>query len=271
MKRTPRSLLALVLLLVPAIAWCAPALLRLATTTSTDNSGLLGDILPAFTRSTGIHVQVIAVGTGKALRLGANGDVDVVLVHAPPSEEKWMAAGNGVNRRYVMYNDFVIVGPPDDPAGIAGTKDAAAAFKRIAGHKSLFISRGDDSGTNKKELILWKDAGIQPAGHWYRAAGQGMGKVLAMAGELDAYTLTDRGTWLAYQSKLPLKVLVQGDKRLFNPYHVMAVNPDKYPDARYTDAMQFIAWLTSVKGQHMIGAYRVKKQQLFVPTAVTHH
>ncbi|HKK04525.1 MAG TPA: substrate-binding domain-containing protein [Gammaproteobacteria bacterium] len=243
--------------------------LRLATTTSTDNSGLLDVLLPKFKKATGISVHVIAVGTGKALRLGANGDVDVLLVHAPPAEMKYMHAGHGVNRRKVMYNDFVIVGPASDPAGIKGGKDAVKAFEAIAQHHATFVSRGDDSGTNKKELILWKDAHIKPSGKWYRAAGQGMGKVLQIAGELNAYTLTDRGTWLAYEDKVPLKIVVQGDARLFNPYHVIAVNPNEYSDVDYTGAMQFIAWLTSVPGQREIRDYRLHGKQLFHPTAIT--
>lgn len=243
--------------------------LRLATTTSTQNSGLLDNILPIFEKETGITVKVIAVGTGKALKLGTNGDVDAVLVHARPAEDAFVAAGSGVNRRDVMYNDFVIVGPPTDPAGIKGMKDATKAFAAIAKTHSTFVSRGDDSGTNKKELRIWKAANIKPQGEWYRAAGQGMGRVLTMTGEMNAYTLTDRGTWLAYQSKLPLKILMQGDKRMFNPYGVMAVNPNKYKDVNYMGAMQFIAWLTSVEGQHMIRDYRIHGKQLFTPEAVT--
>jgi len=243
--------------------------LKLATTTSTQNSGLLGKILPTFENETGIKVKVIAVGTGKALKLGENGDVDVVLVHARPAENAFMKAGNGVNRRDVMYNDFVLVGPPSDPAGIKGMKDVTKAFEAIAKSHSTFVSRGDDSGTNKKEMRIWKAAGIDPNGKWYRAAGQGMGKVLTISGEMNAYTLTDRGTWLAYKSKLPLKILMQGDKRMFNPYGVMAVNPNKYKDVNYMGAMKFIAWLTSVEGQHMIRDYRIHNKQLFTPEAVT--
>lgn len=256
------------LLVLAFPAQSAEHALRLATTTSTDNSGLLKYILPAFEKSTGYQVHVIAVGTGKALRMGQDGDADVLLVHAPPSEEKFMAADYGVNRRYVMYNDFIIVGPKNDPAGIRGTKEAKTALEKIARTKSVFVSRGDDSGTNKKEKILWKEAGIQPQGSWYRAAGQGMGKVLLMTDELRGYTLIDRGTWLAMRDKVGLQVLVQGDKELFNPYHVMAVNPARYPDVNYTGAMAFISWLTSVKGQRLIGDFRKAGQELFVPTAI---
>jgi len=247
----------------------ASDIIKLATTTSTQNSGLLDHLLPTFEKETGIKVKVIAVGTGKALKLGTNGDVDVVLVHARPAENAFMAAGSGVNRRDVMYNDFVIVGPSEDPAGIKGMKDVTQAFAAIAKSHSTFVSRGDDSGTNKKELRIWKAANIVPQGNWYRAAGQGMGKVLQISGEMGAYTLTDRGTWLAYQSKLPLKILVEGDKRMFNPYGVMAVNPNRYKDVNYMGAMKFIAWLTSVEGQHMIRDYRIHNQQLFTPEAIT--
>lgn len=242
--------------------------LRLATTTSTENSGLLKALLPRFRERTGIEVQVLAVGTGHALRLGRDGDVDVVLVHAPPAEEKFVNAGYGVNRRAVMYNDFVIVGPESDPADIAHAGDAADAFKRIASAGQLFVSRGDDSGTNKKEMHIWKQAGIEPRGDWYRAAGQGMGKVLQIAGELGAYTLTDRGTWIAYRSKLPLHIDFQGDPLLYNPYGVIAVNPERFPDSNYVGAMEFIGWLTSPEGQKMIADYQVARQTLFTPMAI---
>jgi len=242
--------------------------LRMATTTSTENSGLLKDILPAFEKASGYTVHVTPVGTGKALRMGQDGDVDVVLVHAPPAEEKFVAAGYGVNRRHVMYNDFVIVGPANDPAKIKGMKDAVKALAKIAKDKAIFVSRGDDSGTNKKEKILWKDTGIKPSGKWYREAGQGMGKVLQMTGEMQGYTLTDRGTWLFMKHKLPLEIVVQGDSKLFNPYGVIAVNPGRYPDINYTGAMAFIAWITSPAGQEIIGKYRVNGMQLFIPTAL---
>ncbi|MGD8408392.1 MAG: substrate-binding domain-containing protein, partial [Thiohalophilus sp.] len=231
-------------------------ILRMATTTSTENSGLLEAILPAFEHSTGYEVHVIAVGTGKALRMGRDGDVDVVLVHAPPAEKKFVNSGYGVNRRQVMYNDFVIVGPQNDPAKINGMKDPAKALTKIANSKSVFVSRGDDSGTNKKELHLWDAAGIKPEGEWYRQAGQGMGKVLSMTGELQAYTLTDRGTWLSMRNKLPLKIVVQGDPRLYNPYGVIAVNPKRYPDTNYKGAMAMITWLTDRDGQKLIADYR---------------
>jgi tungstate transport system substrate-binding protein len=242
--------------------------LRMATTTSTENSGLLEAILPSFEKATGYEVHVIAVGTGKALRMGRDGDVDVVLVHAPAAEKKFVAEGYGINRRHVMYNDFVIVGPANDPAGIHGMKNAIQALSNIAQHKALFVSRGDDSGTNKKELILWHAAGIKPHGDWYREAGQGMGKVLQMASELQAYTLTDRGTWLAMSDKLPLKIQVEGDPGLFNPYGIIAVHPGRYPDINYQGAMEMITWITSKAGQSLIGNYQVHNKQLFIPTAL---
>jgi tungstate transport system substrate-binding protein len=246
-----------------------PPVLRMATTTSTENSGLLKVILPKFESRSGLDVQVLAVGTGQALRLGCNGDVDVVLVHAPASEQKFVDEGCGVNRRQVMYNDFVIIGPPADPAAVAQSKDAADALARIAKSGAIFVSRGDDSGTNKKELALWQKAGIKPAGDWYREAGQGMGKVLQITGELDGYTLTDRGTWLAYRAKSPLKILFEKDPALYNPYAVIAVNPARYPDTNYSGAMTFIAWITSREGQRMIADYRIDGQALFTPLAIT--
>ncbi len=242
--------------------------LRLATTTSTDNSGLLKALLPPFEQSTGYKVHVIAVGTGKALRLGQNGDVDVVMVHAPAAEQRFIDASHGVNHRSFMYNDFVIVGPKNDPAGVRGMRDASAAFKRMAENQAPFVSRGDDSGTHKKELALWGAAGMKPQGSWYRAAGQGMGKVLQMAAELQGYTLTDRGTWLAMQRKLTLDVLVEGDERLANPYGIIAVNPNRYPDINYKGAMALIAWVTSPEGQAIIRDFKVHGQALFIPAAV---
>jgi len=249
-------------------AQAAPDTIKMATTTSTENSGLLGAILPPFEEATGIEVKVIAVGTGKALRMGRDGDVDGVLVHAPPAEKEFVADGYGVNRRRVMHNDFVIIGPGGDPAGIAGMEDGPKALAKIAASGSRFVSRGDDSGTHKKERSLWDEAGVEPEGKWYLEAGQGMGKVLQMAGEMGAYTLTDRGTWLAYRSDLPLEIHAQGDPLLYNPYGVIAVNPAKYPGSHYREFMRLVAWLTSVPGQEAIGDYRVKGNQLFTPDAV---
>ena len=245
--------------------------LRLATTTSTENSGLLQHLLPYFESKTGYTVHVIAVGTGKALRMGRDGDVDVVLVHAPAAEQKFVDEGAGVNRVKVMYNDFVIVGPADDPASVSSSTSGIDALRKIAKNQSIFISRGDDSGTNKKELSLWKDAGIKPQGDWYREAGQGMGKVLQMSGELSAYTLTDRGTWLAYQGKSPLQITYEGDPILFNPYGIIAVNPARYPDINSAGAQALIDWITSPDGQRMIGSYTVAGSLLFTPSANTGH
>ena len=259
-----RWLILTVLLLQMAVAG-AGEVLRLATTTSTENSGLLRAILPDFERKTGIEVHVIAVGTGKALRMGRDGDVDVVLVHARPAEEKFVAAGYGVQRYPVMHNDFVIVGPADDPAGVAGSPDVITALKRIADHRQRFVSRGDDSGTHKKEKSLWRAAGIEPNGRWYLQAGQGMGKVLQMASEMQAYTMTDRGTWLAMRDKLDLKLLNAGDERLFNPYGIIAVNPAKHPGVNHDAAMKLIEWFTSPETKKKIADFKVGGEQLFVP------
>lgn len=261
-------------LLVIAFLLCSPTIfasettIRLATTTSTENSGLLADILPEFERTTHNKVHVIAVGTGKALRLLREGDVDVVLVHARAAEDKLIADGFGVNRKDVMYNDFVIVGDPSDPAKIKGMTDATAALKKIAQNKSVFVSRGDDSGTHKKEKTLWREAKLVPEGQWYREAGQGMGKVLQMTGELGAYTITDRGTWLAFQKNSPLEIMVQGDVQLFNPYGIIAINPKKYPEANYAGAMELINWFTSKSAQTMIQDFKIAGQVLFVPMAL---
>jgi len=245
----------------------ANRIIRLATTTSTDNSGLLKALLPRFTEETGYQVHVIAVGTGKALRMGQDGDVDVVLVHARAAEARFVAEGYGEKRYGVMYNDFVLVGPADDPAGIHGAKDAAEALSKIAASQSPFVSRGDDSGTHKKERALWKEAGITPEGSWYREAGQGMGKVLQIAAELNAYTLTDRGTWLAYKAKLPLKIAFEGDPVMFNPYGIIAVNPQKHPDTNYQGALALIGWFISPEAQRMIGDFRIGDSTLFTPSA----
>ena len=245
--------------------------LRLATTTSTDNSGLLRALLPQFESKYHVAVRVIAVGTGKALKLGQNGDADVLLVHAPKAEEEWMAAGYGVDRRKVMHNDFIVVGPAADPAGVRGMTDAIAAFKRIADKGAKFISRGDDSGTDKMEKSYWPLAGVSPAGKpWYVSAGRGMGEVLTMASELQGYTLTDRGTYAAYRAKSGLQILVEHDPRMFNPYHVMAVNPARYPDINHRGAIEFEDWLTSPEGQQAIAAFRIEGEQLFFPDVQGH-
>lgn len=241
--------------------------IRLATTTSTENSGLLSYLLPHFERESGNKVHVIAVGTGKALRIGKDGDVDLILVHAKPAEIAFVEAGYGEHRYGVMYNDFVLVGPKDDPADIQQAKDAADTFVRISTLQATFISRGDDSGTYKKELSLWKFSNIAPKGVWYREAGQGMGKVLQIAGELNAYTLTDRGTWLAYQDRSPLSILFEGDARLYNPYGIIAVSPERYPDINYKGASELIKWIISPTAQRLIGDYRIAGKRLFIPSA----
>jgi tungstate transport system substrate-binding protein len=257
-----------------ALLACVPAAaardLRLATTTSTENSGLLRAILPKFEAKFHVAVHVIAVGTGKALKLGENGDADVLLVHAPAAELAFMKAGHGVDRRAVMHNDFIVVGPAADPAKVHGTTDVIGAFRRIAESKSKFISRGDDSGTDKMEKSYWPEAGPSPAGQaWYVSAGQGMGEVLTMASELQGYTLTDRGTYAAYRAKSGLQIHVQGDPRMFNPYHVISVNPAKYPDINYRGATDFSDWITSPEGQQAIADYKIEGEELFFPDAGT--
>lgn len=251
----------------PAGAGSSKAI-RLATTTSTANTGLLDYLLPKFEVKCGCKVNVIAVGTGKALKLGEDGNVDVVLVHARPAEDAFVAAGYGVDRRDVMYNDFVLVGPSNDPARIRGEKDVLAAMKKIADAKWKFVSRGDDSGTDQMEKSYWKALDINPAGlPWYFSAGQGMGEVLMMSGEMRAYTLTDRGTWIAYREKIGLPMLVQGDPRMFNPYGIIAVNPKKYPSANYQGAKALTDWITSAEGQKLIADFKVGGEQLFIPDA----
>lgn len=262
-------LFALALCLAAVLLPAQTGRLRLSTTTSTENSGLLAVLLPSFKAKTGLRVDVIAVGTGQALRLGEAGDVDVVLVHARGLEDKFVADGYGVNRRDVMHNDFIIIGPAADPAGVRGMKDAAAALGRIADRGGVFVSRGDNSGTYVKEQSLWQAAGIKPSGRWYREAGQGMGPVITMTNDLLGYTLADRGTYLSMKGKVQLPILVEGDPRLFNPYGIIAVNPDRFPHVAYFEAMQLIAWMTSVEGQKIIGDFKVQGEVLFFPDAVT--
>lgn len=242
--------------------------LRLATTTSTENSGLLEVLLLPFEVKFGVKVDVIVVGTGKALKLGENGDVDVVLVHARAVEDKFIQEGYGVNRRDVMYNDFIILGPSDDPAEVKVEKNAVLVLKKIAERKVYFISRGDDSGTHKKEKILWQRAGIIPHDKWYMEVGQGMGAALQIAYEKQAYIFCDRGTFLAYKDKIDLIILFEGDPLLFNPYGIMAVNPALYPQVKYIKAMQLIAWITSVEGQKIIKEYKKGGEVLFHPMAI---
>ena len=241
--------------------------LRLATTTSTQNSGLLDQLLPAFTQKTNIEVQVVAVGTGKALKMGRDGDADVVMVHAKKAEDQFIAEKHGDYYKQFMFNDFVLVGPAADPAGTSSQKSISDALAAIAKQPAVFISRGDDSGTHKKETSLWKNTGILPAGSWYREIGQGMGKALQMASELQAYTLTDRGTWLAMQDKLDLKLLYAGDKNLNNPYGIIAVSADKYPDINHAGAVHLIDWVCSEQAQTIINTYTIKGSQLFFPVS----
>jgi tungstate transport system substrate-binding protein len=241
--------------------------LRLSTTTSTENSGLLAYLLPSFEQNTGIKVNVISVGTGKALELGKNGDVDVTLVHARQLEDKFVAEGWGIDRRDVMYNDFVVAGPVSDPAQVKGMHDVIAAFRKIAAGKAKFISRGDNSGTDVMEKTYWQQAGTKPQAGNYVSAGLGMGEVLNMAAEMNAYTLTDRATYGAYKAKTGLAVLVEGDKRMFNPYGIIAVNPGRHKGINYAGAKQLIAWITSPEGQAKIAAFKPAGEQLFFPSA----
>jgi len=258
------------LLAIAVLAACAkePQVLTLATTTSTENSGLLAYILPDFEKRYDAQLHVVAVGTGQALEIASRGDADVVLVHARSQEDAFMEAGHGLMRQDVMYNNFVIIGPADDPAGISGLTDAALAFTKIAKAESTFISRGDESGTHAKELQIWEKAGLEPKGSWYISAGAGMGALLTMAQEKGAYTLTDRGTYLVRTLKgLDLPILVEGDSILYNPYGVIVVNPEKHPGVKSELAKVFAEWLTSVETQEMIGQFGVEQfgQPLFVP------
>ena len=240
------------------------------STTSTQNSGLYDALLPTFTQATGIEVRVVAVGTGQAIKNARNCDGDVLLVHAKPAEEKFVADGYGVSRADVMYNDFVIVGPADDPAGISGQSDVGAALAAVSDAQAPFASRGDDSGTHKKELALWAAAGIDPSaasGTWYRETGSGMGATLNTAVGMGAYAMTDRATWIAFGNKGDFAIHVEGDAALFNQYGVIAVNPEKCPDVKSEMAQSFIDWLLSEAGQQEIAAYARDGQQLFFPNA----
>lgn len=240
---------------------------RLATTTSTYHSGLLDYLLPEFEQDTGYKVDVIAAGTGKSLKMGENGDVDLVMTHAPKAEANFVDNGYGVLPRKLMYNDFVVVGPQSDPAKISDQKDVAEAFKQIASNNATFVSRGDDSGTHKKELGIWAQTKMEPNFTGYRSVGQGMGPTLNMASEMQGYTMTDRGTWLAYNNKLDLKILVQGDKNLFNPYQVILVNPERYPTINFQGAKVFSDWLVNARGQELINSFKLNGKQLFVANA----
>jgi tungstate transport system substrate-binding protein len=248
---------------LPGSAAVAAERLRMSTTTSTENSGLLAVLLPPFEKSCGCKVDVIAVGTGKSLKLGETGDVDVVFVHARGLEEKFVADGFGVNRRDVMYNDFVILGPPDDPAGVWSAGSAPDAFARIAAAQARFVSRGDESGTHQKEKEIWKAAATVPKGKWYLEAGQGMGEVIQMAAQVRGYTLADRGTYIAYRKKTDLVVLGQGDEGLWNTYGVIAVNPARHPHVKYGLAMKLIEFLTGKEGQRIIADFKIDGEPLF--------
>ncbi|MBO0712845.1 MAG: extracellular solute-binding protein [Acetobacteraceae bacterium] len=259
-----------------AAALCSPAAAQddnsivVASTTSTQDSGLFGYLLPIFKEATGITVKVIAQGTGQALDTARRGDADVAFVHARPAEEKFVAEGAGVKRYPVMYNDFVLIGPKSDPAGIKGSKDILAAFKTIAAKQAPFVSRGDRSGTNQAELQLWKEAGIDIAtakGPWYRDIGQGMGAALNTASAMNAYVLSDRGTWISFKNRGDLVIAVEGDKKLFNQYGVILVNPQKHPNVKKELGQAFIDWLISPAGQNAIAGYKIDGQQLFFPNA----
>jgi tungstate transport system substrate-binding protein len=256
-----------VLIFTVAFEGYAETVLRMSTTTSTENSGLLKVLNPVFEKRYGIRIEVLAVGTGKALKLAENGDVDVLLVHAPDAEAVFVASGYGVNRKRVMFNDFVLVGPDNDSAGVKSAQTVDEALQKISKAKAFFISRGDDSGTHQKELALWQKTGLKPQGEWYISAGQGMGAVLTMADEKQAYALSDRGTYLAMQAKLQLTVLYEGDEALMNPYHVMAVNPQRFPNINYESAMRYIEFLTGEEGQALIAGYKKQGQALFHPDA----
>lgn len=267
MKNTMIRLLVLAaLMLFAALPALAGERLICASTTSTQNSGLFDHILPLFKHATGIDVHVIAVGTGAALEYGKRGDADVVFVHAKDLELELVKEGYFKDRRDVMYNDFVIIGPPSDPAGIKGSSSAVDALRKIEGARGPFVSRGDGSGTHMKELSLWKEAGVEPGGEQYMEVGQGMAKTQRIASEKRAYTLTDRGTWLAKMESLDMSVLYEGDPALLNQYGVMAVNPEMHKHVRYKDAMRFIEWLTSKEGQKAIADYETERgDRLFTP------
>ncbi len=248
--------------------------ITVASTTSTEQSGLFGHLLPAFTKATGIEVRVVAVGTGQALKIGERGDADVLLVHDRQAELKFVADGWGVGRHDLMYNDFIVVGPKADPAGVAGSKDAVAAFRKVADARAAFVTRGDDSGTNAAERRFWREAGIDPkaasggsgqGAGWYKDIGGGMGAALNTSAAMGAYTLSDRGTWLNFGNRRDLLVVVEGDQRLFNQYGVMLVNPIRHPTVKADLGQRFINWLISPEGQATIVGYKINGEQLFFP------
>jgi tungstate transport system substrate-binding protein len=265
-----RGILPMVLAAFALPAFAQERSITVASTTSTEQSGLFGHILPIFTRESGIAVRVVALGTGQALDVGRRGDADVVFVHDRAAEERFVAEGFGGPRRHVMFNDFVITGPAADPARIAGLGDTAEALRRIAAARAPFISRGDRSGTHAAELRLWQQAGIDPAtgrGQWYREVGQGMGPALNTAAAQGAYILADRGTWLSFRNRQDQRILIEGDTRLFNQYGVMLVNAQRHPHVKEADGQRFIDWLLSAAGQAAIASYRINGEQLFFPNA----
>lgn len=258
---------ALSLATLTSAAQAQDTFITVASTTSTEASGLFDHILPMFREKTGIEVRVVAQGTGQALETGRRGDADVVFVHSRPAEDQFVEEGHGVARHDVMSNDFVIVGPGDDPAGVSGMKDATAAFVAIAEAQATFASRGDDSGTHQAELRLWQAAGVEPEGAWYRELGSGMGATLNTAAQLPAYVLTDRGTWLSFANRGPLELVVEGDERLFNPYGVILVNPQRHPHVKAEEGRAFIDWLLSDEGQHAIASFTIGGEPLFFRNA----
>ena len=257
-------------LLVATSAQAQQRYITVASTTSTEQSGLFKHLLPIFEKKSGIQVRVVALGTGQALDMGRRGDADVVFVHAKPLEEKFIADGQGVKRYEVMYNDFVLIGPRSDPARVAGSKDVLEAFRKVRDAKAPFVSRGDKSGTHFAELEIWKAAGVdieKEKGSWYRDTGQGMGPALNTASGMNAYILADRGTWLSFKNRGELAILVEGDKRLFNQYGIILVNPAKHPNVKQDLGQQFIDWVISREGQQAIAEYKINGQQLFFPNA----
>ena len=269
MALTRRTLAALALAVAPTL-FAQDRSITVASTTSTEQSGLFGHILPMFTKKTGIAVRIVALGTGQALDVARRGDADVVFVHDRAAEDKFVAEGAGVDRRDVMYNDFVLIGPKSDPAKVAGRKDIAAALRRVAQTKAPFVSRGDKSGTHAAELRFFKDAGVDPVagkGTWYRETGSGMGPALNTASSMNAYILADRGTWLAFKNRGDLGIVVEGDRKLFNPYGVILVNPAKHSHVKKAEGLAFIDWLVSAEGQAAIASYNVGGEQLFYPDA----
>jgi tungstate transport system substrate-binding protein len=260
-----KLLLALMLLASPAFA--QERFITVASTTSTEQSGLFGHLLPRFQQATGIQARMVILGTGQALDVGRRGDADVVFVHDQPAEEKFVADGFGVERVQVMYNDFVVIGPKADPARVRDLKDVAEALRRVQRAAAPFVSRGDRSGTHAAELRYWQDAGVQPAGGWYREVGQGMGPALNTASAMNAYILSDRATWLNFRNRGDLEILVQGDERLFNQYGVILVDPRRHPHVKAEMGRAFINWLVGPEGQRAIAEYKIGGEQLFFPNA----